>query len=106
MIVFCRNGAVEEMQKRFSGSSILTQDVDRLRYFYRNALNTGLPILVAPEAVEGIREGDELTVDLATGEIVDVTAGVTYQAQPLPPFMRELVEAGGLLPYLKTKGAS
>jgi 3-isopropylmalate/(R)-2-methylmalate dehydratase small subunit len=76
------------------------------RIFYRNAFNTGLPILVAPEAVDGIKEGDELTVDLATGEIDDLTAGVTYQAQPLPPFMQELVEAGGLLPYLKKKGAS
>jgi 3-isopropylmalate/(R)-2-methylmalate dehydratase small subunit len=76
------------------------------RIFYRNAFNTGLPILVAPEAVDGIKERDELTVDLATGEIADLTTGVTYQAQPLPPFMRELVEAGGLLPYLKKKGAS
>jgi 3-isopropylmalate/(R)-2-methylmalate dehydratase small subunit len=76
------------------------------RIFYRNAFNTGLPILVAPEAVDGIREGDELTVDLASGEIADLTTGVTYQAQPLPPFMRELVAAGGLLPYLKTRAAA
>jgi len=71
------------------------------RIFYRNAFNMGLPILVAPEAVDGVKEGDELTVDLATGEIEDLTSGVKYQAQPLPPFMQELVAAGGLLPYLK-----
>ena len=76
------------------------------RIFYRNAFNTGLPILVAPEAVDGINEGDELTVDLASGEIADLTTGVTYQAQPLPPFMQELVAAGGLLPYLKTRAAA
>jgi 3-isopropylmalate/(R)-2-methylmalate dehydratase small subunit len=76
------------------------------RIFYRNAFNTGLPILVAPDAVDGIREGDELTVDLATGEIKDLTTGTTYQAEPLPPFMRELVEAGGLLPYLKQRAAA
>jgi 3-isopropylmalate/(R)-2-methylmalate dehydratase small subunit len=76
------------------------------RIFYRNAFNTGLPILVAPEAVDGIKEGDELTVDLASGEIADVTAGVKYQAQPLPPFMQELVAAGGLLPYLKQRAAA
>jgi 3-isopropylmalate/(R)-2-methylmalate dehydratase small subunit len=76
------------------------------RIFYRNALNTGLPILVAPEAVDGIKEGDELTVELATGEIVDLTTDVTYRAQPLPAFMRELVAAGGLLPYLKTQAAA
>jgi 3-isopropylmalate/(R)-2-methylmalate dehydratase small subunit len=73
------------------------------RIFYRNSFNTGLPILVAPDAVDGIREGDELEVDLATGEIRDLTAGKTYKAEPLPPFMRELVEAGGLLPYLKKR---
>jgi 3-isopropylmalate/(R)-2-methylmalate dehydratase small subunit len=71
------------------------------RIFYRNSFNTGLPILVAPDAVDGIKEGDELSVDLASGEIKDLTTGQTYQAEPLPPFMRELVEAGGLLPYLK-----
>jgi len=76
------------------------------RIFYRNSFNTGLPILVAPEAVDGIVEGDELTVDLASGRIEDLTSGKTFQAQPLPPFMRELVEAGGLLPYLKARSAA
>ena len=73
------------------------------RIFYRNAFNMGLPILVAPEAVDGIKEGDELAVDLTTGEIEDVTSGKKYQAQPLPEFMQELVAAGGLLPYLKKR---
>jgi len=73
------------------------------RIFYRNAFNTGLPILLAPEAVDGVKQADELTVDLATGEIVDVSSGVKYQAQPLPPFMQELVAAGGLLPYLRDR---
>jgi len=76
------------------------------RIFYRNALNTGLPILVAPKAADGIQDGDELAVDLATGEIDDLTSGVVYKAQPLPPFMQELVAAGGLLPYLKKRGAA
>ena len=76
------------------------------RIFYRNAFNTGLPILVAPEAVDGVDEGDELTVDLASGEIKDLTTGKIYQAEPLPPFMRELVDAGGLLPYLKQRAAA
>ena len=76
------------------------------RIFYRNAFNTGLPILVAPEAAEGIEQGDELTVNLSTGEINDLTTGAKYQAQPLPPFMQELVAAGGLLRYLKTRAAA
>lgn len=73
------------------------------RIFYRNAFNIGLPILIAPEAADGIKQGDEVTVDLATGEISDLTTGQKYQAQPLPAFMQELVEAGGLLPYLKKR---
>ncbi len=73
------------------------------RIFYRNSFNTGLPILVAPEAVDGISQGDELTVDLSTGEIKDLSTGKDYKAQPLPPFMQQLVNAGGLLPYLKER---
>ena len=76
------------------------------RIFYRNSFNTGLPILVAPEAVDSVVEGDELTVDLASGKIEDLTSGKTFQGQPLPPFMRELVEAGGLLPYLKARSVA
>lgn len=71
------------------------------RIFYRNAFNTGLPILVAPEAVDGISEGDTVEADLATGVIRNLTTGADFQADPLPEFMRELVAAGGLLPYLK-----
>ena len=85
-------------------SGVIAKSLPRI--FYRNAFHTGLPLLVAPEAVDGINEGDELTVDLASGEIADLTTGVTYQAQPLPPFMQELVAAGGLLPYLKTRAAA
>ena len=75
------------------------------RIFYRNAFNTGLPILVAPEAVDGIRAGDTVEADLATGVIRNVTTGAEFQAEPLPEFMRELVAAGGLLPYLKKRMA-
>ena len=73
------------------------------RIFYRNAFNTGLPILVAPDAADAICEGDELEVDLGSGTIRDLTSGVDYQAEALPDFMQELVAAGGLLPYLKRR---
>jgi len=75
------------------------------RIFYRNAFNTGLPILVAPEAVDGITEGDTVEADLATGVITNHSTGAAFQAEPLPAFMRELVAAGGLLPYLKARVA-
>ncbi len=75
------------------------------RIFYRNSFNTGLPILVAPAAVDGIREGDTVEADLTTGVIRNMTTGKEFQAEPLPEFMRELVAAGGLLPFLKGRMA-
>jgi len=70
------------------------------RIFYRNAFNLGLPILESPEAAEAVKTGDELEVDLATGKITNLSQGRTYQAQPVPPFMQELLAAGGLMPYV------
>ena len=76
------------------------------RIFYRNSLNTGLPILECPEAVAGISDGDTVEVDLESGKITNVTTGKTYQAKPFPPFMRELIEVGGLVKYARQKIAS
>jgi len=73
------------------------------RIFYRNAINIGLPILECEEAAEEIKEGDEIQVNLTSGEIKDLTTGKTYQAQPFPPFMQKLIKAGGLINYLKNK---
>ena len=71
------------------------------RIFYRNALNIGLPILECPAAANAISAGDEVTVNLETGEIADHTTGQTFHAEPFPPFMMELIAAGGLAAYLK-----
>ncbi len=73
------------------------------RIFYRNAFNMGLPILECPEAVKEINSGDILTVNLTTGKIRNETTGKTYQAIPIPQFMRDLIQAGGLIPYIKSK---
>ncbi len=73
------------------------------RIFYRNAFNIGLPALECEEAVEDINDGDELEVDLETGVIRNLTKGKTYQAMPIPPFMRELLQAGGLINYVRRK---
>ena len=70
------------------------------RIFYRNAFNLGLPILESPEAAAAVKTGDELEVDLTTGKITNLSRGRTYQAQPVPPFMQELLAAGGLMPYV------
>ncbi|NLN75804.1 MAG: 3-isopropylmalate dehydratase small subunit [Armatimonadetes bacterium] len=73
------------------------------RIFYRNSLNTGLPILECPEAVAGINNGDTVEIDLESGKITNVTTSNSFQAKPFPPFMRELIEVGGLVNYAKAK---
>lgn len=67
------------------------------RIFYRNAINIGLAILECPEAAEDIRDGEEVSVDFDTGLISNLTTGKTYQAQPFPPFIQNIIEKGGLL---------
>ena len=71
------------------------------RIFYRNALNIGLPILECPAAADAISSGDEVSIDLGAGRIVDLTTGASFTAEPFPPFMMELIAAGGLAEYLK-----
>ena len=73
------------------------------RIFYRNALNIGLPILECPAAANAISAGDEVSANLETGEITDITTGRTFHAEPFPPFMMELIAAGGLAAYLKAR---
>lgn len=73
------------------------------RIFYRNAFNIGLPILECPAAAAEAAPGDVFTIDAGSGEIINQTQGKTYQAAPIPPFMQELVEAGGLMAYVKQK---
>lgn len=71
------------------------------RIFYRNAINIGLPILECPEAAAGIEAGDVIAVDYSSGTIVNSTKGTTYTAQPFPPFMQGIIDAGGLIEYTK-----
>lgn len=73
------------------------------RIFFRNSINIGLPILECPEAVKNTDNGDELTVDLNTGIIRNITKNKEFKAEPFPPFMRGIIEAGGLTNYI-TKG--
>ena len=73
------------------------------RIFYRNAFNMGLPIFEAPEAAAALKDGEEIRVDLDTGEIVVKATGVRFSSQPIPPFMQELLADGGLMAHLKKK---
>lgn len=71
------------------------------RIFYRNAINIGLPIMECPDAVDSIAAGDQLSVDLSSGTITDITSGKTVKAEPFPPFMQDLIAAGGLAAYMR-----
>jgi 3-isopropylmalate/(R)-2-methylmalate dehydratase small subunit len=73
------------------------------RIFYRNAINIGLPILECPEAAREVKAGDKLDVNFETGVIKNITAGKTYQAAPFPPFMKEIMDAGGLMERTKAR---
>lgn len=71
------------------------------RIFYRNAINIGLAILECPAASAGISDGDQVAVDFDTGVITNVTKNETYQAEPFPPFIKDMMEKGGLMASLK-----
>jgi len=71
------------------------------RIFYRNAFNVGLPILESAQAATEIQEGSDVEVNIETGVIIDHTTQKRYQANAVPPFMRELLTAGGLVAYVR-----
>lgn len=73
------------------------------RIFYRNAINIGLPILESAAAVDGAESGHQLEIDLERGQIRNLTTGAVYQAEPYPPFMMDIIRAGGLIPYTRQR---
>ncbi len=73
------------------------------RIFYRNAFNVGLPIITCPEAAQDVDTGDEIEVDTHTGKIINLTKSRTYQAEPIPTFMQEIIASGGLMGYVAKK---
>ena len=73
------------------------------RIFFRNSFNIGLPILESAEAAQEIESGDEIEIDLAGGKIKNTAKGTEYQAEPVPEFMQELIEAGDLIKFAKKR---
>jgi 3-isopropylmalate/(R)-2-methylmalate dehydratase small subunit len=71
------------------------------RIFYRNSINIGLPILECPAAGDAINDGDEIAVDFGSGEIRDLTTGMSFPASPFPPFIQDIISSGGLMNALK-----
>ena len=74
------------------------------RIFYRNAINIGLPIMESAEAAKEIQVGDVVSVDFASGLIINETSGKTYQAAAFPEFIDGIIANGGLLNSLKARG--
>lgn len=70
------------------------------RIFYRNAINIGLPILECDDAAKEIKNGDEIDVDFDTGIITDVSTGKTYQSEPFPEFIQNIIKDGGLINHV------
>lgn len=73
------------------------------RIFYRNCINIGLAIIECPEAVDGISNGDVVSVDADKGLIINETTGAVFQAQPFPEFLQEIISQGGLVPRWQKK---
>ena len=76
------------------------------RIFYRNAFNIGLPILECSDASDQIQEGEEIEVNINTGKIRNLLKGQTFQAKPIPTFMRDLILDGGLMNHLAKRFSS
>ena len=71
------------------------------RIFYRNAINIGLAILECEAASDGIDDGDQVEIDFDTGVITNVTKGETYQAEPFPDFIKDMIQKGGLMASIR-----
>lgn len=81
-------------------SCVIAKDFARI--FYRNSINIGLPILECAEASDDIDAGNEVEVDFDTGIITNKTKNKTYQGAAFPEFMQNLINAGGLVEYIKS----
>ena len=80
-------------------SCVIAKDFARI--FYRNAINIGLAILECEAASDGIQDGDQVSIDFDTGVITNETRGETYQAEPFPPFLKDMIQKGGLMASLR-----
>jgi methanogen homoaconitase small subunit len=94
-----REYAVTALKRRKVGAIIA---LSYARIFYRNGINLGIPLYVAPELVEAIPDGAETTLDLVNQVLI--ADGKSYALPPMPKFAQEIISAGGIVPYVKTYG--
>lgn len=74
------------------------------RIFYRNAINIGLPIVESKEASQAIKEGHNISIDFKNGIISNSTTKETYEIAPFPPFIQNIINAGGLMESIRDRG--
>jgi methanogen homoaconitase small subunit len=94
-----REYAVEALRRRKVGAIIA---LGFARIFFRNALNLGIPLFEAPEIVQSVKDGEEVTLDLVNSQLT--AADRVYQLPELPEFAREILDAGGIVNYVKQHG--
>ncbi|MDI6757656.1 MAG: 3-isopropylmalate dehydratase small subunit [Endomicrobiia bacterium] len=75
------------------------------RIFFRNAINTGLPVFVSKETSK-IKNGEIIAINAHKGEIKNVSSGASYRAEPMPPFVENIIKSGGLISYVRKKKIS
>ncbi|MDO9508484.1 MAG: 3-isopropylmalate dehydratase small subunit [Thermovirgaceae bacterium] len=73
------------------------------RIFYRNSINVGLPIFEAPDAARSISRGDEIEIRSSEGRIINTTTGESWNFPPFPDFLQDLIESGGLIPWVRSE---
>jgi 3-isopropylmalate/(R)-2-methylmalate dehydratase small subunit len=76
------------------------------RIFFRNSINIALPIMECPEAVESIEDGHEVEADIVEGVVRNLTTGQSFPARPVPPFVQQIIDEGGLVPWVRSQLAS
>jgi methanogen homoaconitase small subunit len=94
-----REYAVEALRRRKMGAIIA---ISFARIFYRNALNLGIPLFTAPEIVQELQEGDQVSLDLKSGTLISPHG--MYILPVLPPFAQAILSAGGIVPYVREHG--
>jgi len=87
---------------KFFGVSAVVAD-SFARIFFRNAINLGLPVIIAPGAASMVEHGDEIEIDLENGLVRNCRTGKTVQSSRLPDFVMGILSDGGLIPHLQKK---